>query len=68
MKSVLIFLILTYKGFLSPILKQILGTKSTCRFSPSCSTYAIIKIKEQGALKGTISSFIRFLSCQPFFN
>lgn len=37
-----------------------------CRFTPTCSAYAIEAIKEHGVLKGTALSSYRLLRCNPF--
>ena len=66
MKQILLSLIAFYQLFLSPLMKQVLGTRSLCRYSPTCSTYAKEVIKKNGAIKGTGMAMRRFLSCQPF--
>ena len=37
-----------------------------CRFSPSCSEYALVAISEWGPLKGLWLSLKRLIKCQPF--
>ena len=58
-KKSFIFLIRTYKLFLSPIFGP------SCRYLPTCSDYFIENIKENGILKGSINGFKRILSCHP---
>lgn len=36
-----------------------------CRFTPTCSQYAIEAITTHGALKGSILSLKRILRCHP---
>jgi len=60
MKKLLLFLIRGYQTILSPLLPQ------ACRFTPSCSHYAIEAIKEHGSLKGSLLASYRILRCQPF--
>ncbi|MBQ1961798.1 MAG: membrane protein insertion efficiency factor YidD [Clostridia bacterium] len=36
-----------------------------CRFTPSCSAYAIEAIRIHGCLKGTVLAFWRILRCNP---
>ncbi len=55
-----ILLIKFYRYFISPL------TKSSCRFSPTCSEYAIIAIKTHGILIGSFLAFKRILKCNPF--
>lgn len=58
-KCVAYLLIYFYKFVISPFLPK------TCRFTPSCSTYAILAIKEFGFVKGSILAFKRILRCNP---
>ncbi len=60
MKKLLLFLIRGYQTILSPLLPQ------ACRFTPSCSHYAIEAIKQHGSLKGSLLASYRILRCQPF--
>lgn len=39
---------------------------STCRYTPSCSQYAVIALREYGAVKGTILACWRILRCAPW--
>ncbi|MBL4734609.1 MAG: membrane protein insertion efficiency factor YidD [Flavobacteriales bacterium] len=39
---------------------------STCRYSPTCSTYAQEALLKHGPLKGTFLSIKRILSCHPW--
>lgn len=61
MKHVCIWLIRLYKRYLSP-----LKGKPTCRFSPTCSTYAIQAFEKRGFLIGMILTVGRIFRCQPF--
>ena len=38
----------------------------TCRYSPSCSQYAIEALGKYGAIKGGWLAFKRILRCQPW--
>jgi len=58
-KLVFLALIYLYKFLISPILPK------TCRFVPTCSTYAVLAIKEYGVIKGTILGAKRILRCNP---
>ncbi|MFH0845599.1 MAG: membrane protein insertion efficiency factor YidD [Pseudomonadota bacterium] len=53
-------LILIYQRLISPFIPP------TCRFYPSCSTYALTAIKRYGLWKGGILSLIRISKCHPF--
>ncbi len=39
---------------------------SCCRFTPTCSAYAIEAIKIHGCFKGTALAVLRILRCNPF--
>ncbi|MBD1576409.1 MULTISPECIES: membrane protein insertion efficiency factor YidD [Vibrio] len=52
-------LINLYKGLISPLI----GPR--CRFTPTCSTYAIEAIKEHGCVKGCCLSGKRLCKCHP---
>ncbi|MCW4572461.1 membrane protein insertion efficiency factor YidD [Venenivibrio stagnispumantis] len=60
MKKILISLIKFYQKFISPVLP------SSCRYYPSCSTYAILAIEKYGVIKGSIKAIWRILRCNPF--
>ena len=50
-----------YRRFLSPLK----GT-STCRFTPTCSRYAIDAVMEWGVICGIALALFRILRCNPF--
>lgn len=49
-----------YQLAISPLLPP------SCRFSPSCSQYALEAITRHGALKGTWLAARRLVRCHPF--
>jgi uncharacterized protein len=49
-----------YQKYLSP-----LKGAPSCRFVPSCSSYALEAIRVHGAAKGTVLAGLRVLKCQP---
>jgi putative membrane protein insertion efficiency factor len=55
-----IFLIRCYQVGISPILGR------SCRFSPTCSHYAIAVIQRDGFFVGGWRAFRRILRCHPF--
>lgn len=59
-KKFFIFLLNFYQKKISPL------KKPCCRFTPTCSTYAIEAIEKHGALKGLYLSIKRILRCHPF--
>ncbi len=60
MRSVLIVLIVGYQKYLSPFLAP------SCRFSPSCSSYAFEALRKYGAMKGLWLTALRLCKCHPF--
>jgi uncharacterized protein len=66
MKTLVLFLLTGYKIVISPLLHQLLGQKSLCRYEVSCSEYAKQVIEKRGVIRGVKLALVRFLSCQPF--
>lgn len=64
-RSILIFpfilLIRFYQVCLSP-----LKPTSTCRFTPTCSQYAIEALRKHGPIKGLMLAIWRILRCNPW--
>lgn len=56
----LVGLVRGYQITLSPFLG------SSCRFTPTCSRYAIEAIEKHGAIKGGLFSTRRLLRCHPW--
>ena len=61
MKRFLISIIKFYKKYIS-----CLKGGPTCRFTPTCSTYAIEALEKHGVIKGLILTIWRILRCNPF--
>ena len=61
MKKLFILLIRFYQKFLSP-----LKIRSTCKYYPTCSQYAIDAITEWGIVRGLGLAIWRLLRCNPF--
>ncbi len=66
MKKVIIILLTGYQAIISPLLHQLLGMKTLCRYSFSCSAYAKQVILTEGVLRGGKKAVGRLLSCHPF--
>lgn len=60
MKTILIALVRMYQKYISPLLG------SNCRFTPTCSAYAIQALEKYGAFKGSWLAIKRILRCHPF--
>ena len=50
-----------YRKYLSP-----LKSAPTCRFTPTCSQYAIDAVREWGIVAGTVLTLFRIVRCNPF--
>jgi hypothetical protein len=49
-----------YRWFIGPLLPNV------CRFTPSCSTYALEALEVHGPWRGTGLAVHRLLRCHPF--
>ncbi len=57
---IFIILIRVYKGVISPILP------ARCRYTPTCSEYALQVIRKYGPFKGLWLTIKRIGSCHPW--
>jgi putative membrane protein insertion efficiency factor len=62
----LCLLIQLYRFTLSPLLAVLFGPDNGCRFTPTCSRYAMDAIREHGALAGSFMAAKRLCRCHPF--
>jgi putative membrane protein insertion efficiency factor len=60
MKFLVLDFLRLYKTFLSPFFPR------SCRFTPTCSEYAMQAVEKYGAIHGTWLGAKRILRCQPF--
>jgi putative membrane protein insertion efficiency factor len=56
----LIFLIELYRTYVSPL------RLPTCRFTPTCSEYAVDALRERGLIVGSFLAAVRLLKCAPW--
>jgi len=59
-KAALIWSIRGYRSILSPLLPP------TCRYTPTCSQYALTAVQRYGAARGSWLALRRILRCHPF--
>lgn len=59
-RLLLIGLVRAYQLFISPHLP------TSCRYTPSCSQYAVLALQKYGAIKGFILAVHRILRCNPW--
>ncbi|MDP9319640.1 MAG: membrane protein insertion efficiency factor YidD [Chloroflexota bacterium] len=60
MKRAVLAALRFYKAQISPALPP------ACRYTPTCSEYAIEAVEQYGALRGTVMAVRRVISCNPF--
>ena len=60
MKHLMIFLVRLYRKFISPL------KPACCRFTPTCSAYALEAFTKRGFFVGLILTTWRILRCNPF--
>ncbi len=60
MKQALLALLRFYKAQISPALPP------ACRYTPTCSEYAIEAVERYGPWRGTAMAVRRVISCNPF--
>jgi putative membrane protein insertion efficiency factor len=60
MKSFVLWLLGTYKRWISPSLPP------SCRYVPTCSEYAAEAVERFGVIRGTAMAGWRILRCHPF--
>ena len=61
MKYIAIFFVKLYQKFISPLKRT-----PCCRFTPTCSQYAIEAIEKHGPVKGLYLAVRRILRCHPW--
>ena len=61
LQRLMIGLISFYRRFISPL------KRPCCRFSPTCSTYALEAIRRHGALRGAWLALRRLARCHPYY-
>ncbi|MEV6063422.1 membrane protein insertion efficiency factor YidD [Nocardia asteroides] len=58
--NTLIFLIELYRTYVSPTRMPI------CRFTPTCSEYAVTALRTRGLLVGSVLTVVRLAKCAPW--
>ena len=64
MKRIFSFLLIIPIKIYQIIISPLLGP--SCRFTPTCSQYAVEAIQKYGPFKGSWLSFKRILKCHPW--
>jgi len=63
---ILVGLVRLYRWTLSPAKSFLFGPQARCRFTPSCSQYALESVKAHGAIAGGWLAVRRFCRCHPW--
>jgi putative membrane protein insertion efficiency factor len=66
LQHILVFCVRLYRWTLSPAQAFLFGPDAGCRYSPSCSAYAIEAVKTHGALAGGWLALKRIGRCHPW--
>jgi putative membrane protein insertion efficiency factor len=66
LQHILIFAIRIYRAVISPAQTLMFGAGSGCRFTPTCSVYAMDAVAEHGAAAGTVLAAKRICRCHPW--
>jgi putative membrane protein insertion efficiency factor len=65
-QHILVLLVRAYRVVLSPATTFLFGPLAGCRFSPTCSEYALDAIRQHGALMGCWLAARRICRCHPW--
>jgi hypothetical protein len=66
LQHILIFTIRAYRWTISPAQVFLFGSTGGCRFTPTCSVYAVEAIQQRGAVGGTALAAKRICRCHPW--
>lgn len=65
-QHILVLGVRIYRWVISPAKIFLFGPLSQCRFSPSCSQYALEAIRRHGAVRGSGLAVKRICRCHPW--
>jgi uncharacterized protein len=65
MKRIPMIIVHCYRLVLSPLMRFLFGTAGACRYTPTCSCYALEALERHGALRGSHLAIKRLLRCHP---
>jgi putative membrane protein insertion efficiency factor len=65
-KFALIFIVRAYRLVVSPAQAFLFGSTGGCRFTPTCSAYAMDAVREHGAVVGSALAAKRIGRCHPW--
>ncbi|MBI3852308.1 MAG: membrane protein insertion efficiency factor YidD [Verrucomicrobia bacterium] len=65
-QHILVFILRIYRCVFSPMIKAVFGPAGGCRFTPTCSQYAMQAVQIHGALRGSALAGLRLCRCHPW--
>lgn len=65
-QHILILAVRVYRWTISPVLVALFGGTTGCRFTPTCSAYALEALRTHGAARGTWLATRRLCRCHPW--
>lgn len=65
-QAILIAIVRVYRWTLSPAQTFLFGPLAQCRFTPTCSEYALDALRSHGAVRGAWLSAKRIGRCHPW--
>ena len=65
-QHILVSAIRAYRWTISPAQFFLFGSTGGCRFTPTCSQYAVEAVQTHGALAGTLLATKRICRCHPW--
>jgi len=65
-QHILILVVRAYRLVISPAQGFFFGATGGCRFTPTCSAYALEAVREHGAVAGTALTVKRICRCHPW--
>jgi hypothetical protein len=66
LQHILIFSVRLYRWTISPAQVFLFGSTGGCRFTPTCSQFALEAVREHGALAGGALAAKRICRCHPW--
>lgn len=66
LQHILVLAIRVYRAVLSPAQTFLFGSAAGCRYTPSCSAYALEAVQTHGAVTGSALTAKRLCRCHPW--